>query len=85
MKIVPAYPQPTHFDIKNDNSFPPKSLVAIKCFAVNGFSKEDVKDCWWNKRLEILMNKKTATDQIEQAVRQIVFEELFDHIQKNNA
>jgi len=29
LKILPVYPPPTHFDLDNDKSFPPKSSVSI--------------------------------------------------------
>ena len=76
--IIPVYPSPTHFspeqlENKKDSLSPPKALVAEKCFATHGFDKSEVQDVWWNTRLDILMNKKTATEQIEQAVREIIF------------
>ena len=76
LKILPVFPHPTHFDLDNDKTFPPKSLVALKCFFVNGFAKEQVFDVWWNKKLDILMIKKTAAEKVEQAAREILFEEL---------
>ena len=76
LKILPVYPEPTHFDLDNDKTVPPKSLVAVKCFSVNGFSKEQVHEVWWNKKLDILMIKKTAAEKVEQAVSVILLESL---------
>ena len=76
LKILPIFPEPTHFDLDNDKTFPPKSLVTLKCFSENGFSKEQVRDVWWNKKLNIMMNKKTAGEKVEQAVREILLEGL---------
>ena len=76
LKILPAYPEPTHFDLDKDNAIPPKSLVALKCFSVNGFTKDQVFDVWWNTKLDILMIKKTAAENVEQAVRMILIEGL---------
>ena len=83
LNVIPKYPSPTHFSPaqlgrgkKAKGNFIPAALVAQKCFATHGFDKSEVKDVWWNTRLEILMNKKTATTQVEQAVREIMFEGL---------
>lgn len=86
MNIIPKFPAPTHFDLdkKAEKSFPPASLVAVKCFATNGFTRDEVDDVWFNTRLGILMNKKKAAVQIEQAVNTIVIETVFEHIEKNS-
>lgn len=81
LNVIPKYPAPTHFspemlECGEGSMAPPRAMVAIKCFATNGFDKSEVKDVWWNTKLGILMNKKTATAQIEQAVREIMFEGL---------
>jgi DNA (cytosine-5)-methyltransferase 1 len=73
---VPVFPVPEYFD-PDDNTFPSKSLVSVKCFAVNGFSKEEVNDVWWNTKINIMMNKKTACEIVEQAVRENMLEEIF--------
>ena len=78
---LPVYPVPTHFDPKQleqekGSLSPPKALVAQKCFAVNGFDKSEVEDVWWNTRLDVLMNKKTAVERIERALREIFMEML---------
>jgi len=77
LKIMPVFPGPTHFDLDNDKTFPPKSLVAVKCFSKNGFAKEQVFDVWWNKKLNIMMNKKTAADAVMQAAREVLIEGVF--------
>ena len=84
--IIPTYPSPTHFSpkqLKIKKGFsPPAALVAVKCFAENGFNKSEVPDVWWNTKLDILMNKKTAPTQIEQAVREILLESVCDCAKK---
>ncbi|MCK5612269.1 DNA (cytosine-5-)-methyltransferase [Candidatus Pacearchaeota archaeon] len=82
---LPIFPVPTHFDLDNKEKqkiSPPIWLVAQKCFAQHGFSKKEIKDVWWNTKLEILMNRKTATAQVEQAVREILLEALCNHAKK---
>jgi len=76
LNIIPAYPSPTHFDLdkKVDKESIPAPLVAVKCFATHGFTKNEVEDVWWNTKLDILMNKTTAAAQIEQAAREILLE-----------
>ena len=79
--ILPLFPPPTHFDLKEDkefikqNKFPPSQL-AVACFAVNGFTKEEVKDLHWNTVLHIQMNRKTAGDVFDRAVSQVIAEGL---------
>lgn len=86
LNVVPTYPAPTHFSPaqlgKADEDSVPPALVAEKCFATHGFARNEVKDVWWNTKLEILMNKKTATAQIEQAVREILLEAICDCAKK---
>ena len=84
LNIVPIYPAPTHFDLdkKAEKSLIPASLVAVKCFAEHGFTRDEVDDVWWNTKLEIMMNKKKAAAQIEQAVNEIILETLFENIDK---
>jgi DNA (cytosine-5)-methyltransferase 1 len=85
LNILPVFPPPTHFDpesLKGKKNSLPASLVAIKCFASNGFSNEEVYDVWFNPKLKILMNRKTAATQIEQAAREIIFEALASHIKR---
>ena len=84
LKILPVFPRPTHFDLDKDKAFPPKSMVTLKCFSENGFAKEQVYDVWWNKKLDILMNKKTAGEKVEQAVREILLEGLIINTKKHS-
>jgi len=85
LKILPVFPEPTHFDLENDKTMPPKSLVSVKCFSENGFAKEQVRDVWWNTKLNILMNKKTAGETVTQAAREILLEELMKMPTKKRA
>jgi len=84
--ILPAFPPPTHFSpeqlkTKDDQMFQP-AVVAVKCFATNGFSKEEVKDLYWNKILGIQMNRKTAVYRWECAIGELIGEGLIK-CQKN--
>jgi len=83
LNIIPAFPSPTHFepddiepDKTADNNGIPRASVAVKCFATHGFDRGEVMDVWFNKRLNIAMNRKKAPKQIEQAVRDIILESL---------
>ena len=85
LNILPVYPSPTHFSPaqlgrgkKAKGNFIPASLVAVKCFATHGFTKSEVNDVWFNTKLDILMNRKTAAEKVEQAIREILFEALFE-------
>lgn len=91
LNVVPTYPPPTHFSPaqlgkkKNKkagyNSIPP-ALVAEKCFATHGFDRTEVDDVWWNNKLGIMMNRKTAAEKVNQAVNEILAEALFACTQK---
>lgn len=75
LKRVPKYAPPTHFDpellkVRKDGIQP--ALVAQHAFAGNGFTKEELKDLWWNTRLHIYMNRKTAAARIEIAVMKVI-------------
>lgn len=76
LNIVPTFPSPTHFDIdkKPKREFMPAPLVAQKCFAAHGFARGEVEDTWFNPKLEIMMNRKTAAEKIDLAVKQILLE-----------
>jgi len=50
------------------------AMVAVKCFAINGFSKEEVKDLYWNNKLGIQMNRKTAVNVWERAVAELILD-----------
>lgn len=80
LDILPVFPSPTHFDpeqlkIKDNQMFQP-AVVAVKCFAKNGFSKEEVKDLYWNTKLHIQMNRKTAVNVWEYAIGELIGEGL---------
>jgi len=63
LKKLPIYPRPTHFSLEQlqqTSSGLPQANVAIYAFAIHGFAKEELKDLWWNEKLWIFMNKKTA-------------------------
>jgi len=51
-------------------------VTSQKCFATHGFDKSEVYDVWWNSKLEIMMNRKTAAEIIDQAVNEIMLETL---------
>ncbi len=89
LNIVPKYPPPTHFSPvqlgkkkkAGENSIPP-ALVAEKCFATHGFDRKEVDDVWWNNKLGVMMNKKTAAEKVNQAVDEILLEAVFDCLKK---
>ncbi len=76
--FLPSWPAPTHFDPEVDKKFKnkmfPASSVATKCFATNGFSKEEVRDLYWNDVLHIQMNRKKAAYTLDVAFGQLVGE-----------
>lgn len=84
LNIIPTYPSPTHFSPDQlgygkkakENNFIPASLVAVKCFATHGFTKKEVDDVWFNPKLEIMMNRKTAPETVNQAINEIIAETL---------
>ena len=78
LKIVPTFLVPTHFDsemnrkaIRKGQQILPSALVD-GCFAVNGFSKEEVKDLYWNKTLHIQMNRNTSSYIFEMALDKLI-------------
>lgn len=78
--MLPVFPPPTNFSpeqlrIKVNEVCQP-AMVAVKCFAKNGFSKEEVKDLYWNNKLGIQMNRKTALNVWECAVGELLGERL---------
>ena len=88
LKTLPAFPRPTHYDPEPDKKalakgslFPPSALVD-KCFAMNGFPKEEVKDLYWNKTLGIQMNRKTAADIFDRAANELFGELLGEGLKK---
>lgn len=75
--ILPQFPPPTHFDFRQDKEFMekgkiPPSILVNECFAINGFSKEEVKDLYWNTVLHIQMNRKTAGFVWERAIGKLL-------------
>lgn len=87
LNVTPVYPPPTHFSPaqlkRTKKSFIPVSFVAVKCFATHGFTKKEINDVWWNTKLEIFMNRKTAAEKINQAVNEIMLEALLTHTSKH--
>ncbi len=86
--ILPSFPPPTHFGmnqlkVKDGQMFEP-AVVGMKCFAKNGFSKEEVKDLYWNTKLHIQMNRKTAVYVWECAIGELIGEGLKRIYQKDN-
>lgn len=75
---LPEYPPPIRFGKEKKKSFVPAWMMAIECFAKNGFTKEEVKDVWFNTMLHILMNRKTAPAVIEQAERKLILKTLMN-------
>ncbi len=76
LDFLPIFPPPENFDpeqLKGEGWIPP-AAIAVKCFAMNGFPKEEVKNLWWNKKLSIQINKKKAAEQINQAINLIIAE-----------
>ncbi len=59
------------------------AVVAVKCFTTNGFSKEEVKDLYWNKILGIQMNRKTAVYRWECAIGELIGEGLKASLEAN--
>jgi site-specific DNA-cytosine methylase len=75
--FIPTFPVPQYYDPEAiKGGIFSRANVAEKCFAVNGFTKEEVKDVWWNTKLNILMNRKTAAEVVNQAVDLLVGESL---------
>lgn len=74
--FLPTFPEMTNFSPDNlkSGSSPSRATIALKCFAVNGFPKEQIKEVWWNKKLEIMMNKKTAVEQVNNALTAWIFD-----------
>ena len=74
--IIPTFPSPENFDLSKERkgSMIPVSLVAKKCFAVHGFTHDEVCDVYVNSKFNIAMNKKTAAEKVDQAVNEIIIE-----------
>lgn len=79
LKKIPPYPLPSHFSkemLKPDEIGISKADVDINAFTVNGFPKEELKDLWWNTKLDIFMNRKGAADTVLIAYRKTLIEGL---------
>lgn len=77
-KGPPTFPVPEFFAPemckREEHQWFSRAHVAEKCFAVNGFSKEEVNDVWWNPKLHIMMNKKNASEVLDRAIGQLIGE-----------
>ena len=74
---LPTFPEPKNFDpeaLKAKILNLSRAEVAKKCFQVNGFTKEEIKEVWWNTKLWIQMNKKTAAEKVDQAINECICE-----------
>jgi site-specific DNA-cytosine methylase len=78
LKTLPVFPPPTNFSpeaIKpRKKLFFQPATIALKCFAVNGFPKEEVKDLYWNTKLAIMMNRRTAQRVFDIATGELIAE-----------
>jgi len=78
LEMLPPFAPPQNFSpemlTREHGQLFDKADIAIKCFARNGFSKEEVRDVYWNTKLHIMMNKKTASDVFDRAVRECVID-----------
>lgn len=74
--MLPVFPPPTNFAPEQLRASKTKlfsrASVAIECFAINGFPKEDVKDLWWNSKLDIQMKRSTAAHVVNVAIRTVI-------------
>ena len=59
------------------------AAVAKKCFQVNGFTKEEIKEVWWNTKLWIQMKEKTTVEKVDQAINECLVDGMA-YILKNN-
>jgi len=88
LNFLPGFPPPTHFDPKllktKDYKLFTPATVAIECFAINGYPKEEAKDLYWNKSLHIQMNKKTAADTFDLAINKLIGEVIISTIQSKS-
>lgn len=82
---LPSFPEPTHFDRESINGEflkPSRGTIAQKCFAINGFTKEEIKEVWWNTKLGIQMKKKTAAEKVDQAINECIAEGIAEHLRR---
>lgn len=85
---LPTYPKPTHFDpkqLRSTRSGFSCATIAQFAFKETGFPKEDLKELWWNKKLSILMNKKTAGENVEDAYRAALLDGMMNQLKSNEA
>lgn len=73
---TPSFPPPMNFapemlEIENDNMFT-RADVACECFHREGFTKEEVKDVFFNTKLNIMMNRKTSSGVIDSAISALI-------------
>jgi site-specific DNA-cytosine methylase len=76
-KKLPVYPVPTHFSkelLERDNIGMQKAEIAKRAFAQHGFPKEELKELYFNRKLNIYMNKKKAADTVLNAFRAALIE-----------
>ena len=84
--FLPVFPPPTHFSpeqLKTKEKMFQPAAVAVECFAINGFSKEETKDLHWNTVLHIQMNKKIATDILDRAINSLIAKSIKNHLRLN--
>ena len=82
---LPTFPEPENFDpeaLKGSIVKPSRAEVACKCFQVNGFTKEEIKEVWWNTKLWIQMNKKTVAEKVDQAINECIGEGIVEHLRR---
>ncbi|MCK4529395.1 DNA (cytosine-5-)-methyltransferase [candidate division WOR-3 bacterium] len=75
--MLPTFPEPENFDpeaLNGSIAKPSRAAVAKKCFQVNGFSKEEIKEVWWNTKFWIMMKKKTVAEKVDQAIIECIAE-----------
>ena len=85
INLLPTFPEPENFDPEALNGSmvkPSRATVAKKCFQVNGFSKEEIKEVWWNTKLWIMMKKKTAAEKVDQAINECIGEGIVEHLRR---
>ena len=83
IEALPRFPIPTHFapeQLKSRKRMFSPAEVSIKCFALNGFSKEEVKDIYWNEALHIQMNRKTVSYVFDMAIGELIGERIKNSI-----
>lgn len=85
IRKLPVFPTPTNFSkeaLKRTGFGPTPAEIGVRCFQVNGFSKEEIKEVWFNSKLEIMMVRKTAPKLIDAAVHECIVEALLAHAKK---